>query len=93
MTMQRVPINDAQNEFHFVMNQVCTGLGPLLITGIHGNAVLVCEAEWRKLCEKARLEQVLAEAETPRTAVVERESSVLSEERAQAPQYSSSVDS
>jgi len=49
MTMQRVPINDAQNEFHFVMNQVCTGLGPVLITGFHGNAVLVSEAEWRKL--------------------------------------------
>ncbi len=48
MTMQRVPINDAQNEFHFVMNQVCTGLGPVLITGLHGNAVLVCEAEWRR---------------------------------------------
>lgn len=49
MTMQRVPVNDAQNEFHFVMNQVCTGLGPVLITGLHGNAVLVSEAEWRKL--------------------------------------------
>lgn len=49
MTMQRVPINDAQNEFHFVMNQVCGGLGPVLITGIHGNAVLVSEAEWRRI--------------------------------------------
>ena len=51
MTMQRVPINDAQNEFHFVMNQVCSGLGPVLITGLHGNAVLVSEAEWRKMQE------------------------------------------
>ena len=32
MTMQRVPGNDAQNEFQFVMDQVCSGLGPVLIT-------------------------------------------------------------
>jgi PHD/YefM family antitoxin component YafN of YafNO toxin-antitoxin module len=81
MTMQRVPINDAQNEFHFVMNQVCTGLGPLLITGIHGNAVLVCEAEWRKLCEKAEREQSVAEDDAPQEAVVKRELSHPNEER------------
>jgi len=81
MTMQRVPINDAQNEFHFVMNQVCTGLGPLLITGIHGNAVLVCEAEWRKLCEKARREQSLAEADEPQEVVVETGRALSTEDR------------
>ena len=52
MTMQRVPSNDAQNEFQFVMNQVCSGLGPVLITGLQGNAVLVCEEEWRQLLKK-----------------------------------------
>ncbi len=81
MTMQRVPINDAQNEFHFVMNQVCTGLGPLLITGIHGNAVLVCEAEWRKLCEKAEREQGVAEDDAPQEAVAKRELAQPNEER------------
>ncbi len=81
MTMQRVPINDAQNEFHFVMNQVCTGLGPLLIMGIHGNAVLVCEAEWRKLCEKAKPAQSLAEADEPQEAVREPKLSLPNEER------------
>lgn len=68
MTMQRVPINDAQNEFHFVMNQVCTGLGPVLITGLHGNAVLVSEAEWRKLqtsSEKACAAEEAAAPEEP----------------------------
>jgi PHD/YefM family antitoxin component YafN of YafNO toxin-antitoxin module len=49
MTIQRVPSNDAQNEFQFVMDQVCSGLGPVLITGMKGNAVLVCEEEWRRL--------------------------------------------
>jgi len=52
MTMQRVPSNDAQNEFQFVMDQVCAGLGPVLITGMRGNAILVCEEDWRKLHEK-----------------------------------------
>ena len=49
MTMQTVPGNDAQNEFQFVLNQVCSGLGPVLITGTHGNAVLVSEAEWQRI--------------------------------------------
>ena len=49
MTMQTVPDNDAQNEFQFVLNQVCSGLGPVLITGVHGNAVLVSEAEWQRI--------------------------------------------
>jgi len=52
MTMQRVPSNDAQNEFQFVMDQVCAGLGPVLITGERGNAVLVCEEDWRLLHRK-----------------------------------------
>jgi len=52
MTMQKVPSNDAQNEFKFVMDQVCSGLGPVLITGMQGNAVLVCEEEWRQLHQK-----------------------------------------
>jgi len=60
MTMQRVPSNDAQNEFQFVMDQVCSGLGPVLITGLKGNAVLVCEEEWRVLHRK--LEALLAPA-------------------------------
>jgi PHD/YefM family antitoxin component YafN of YafNO toxin-antitoxin module len=60
MTMQRVPSNDAQNEFHFVMDQVCAGLGPVLITGVRGNAVLVCEEEWRMLHKK--LEALLVPA-------------------------------
>ena len=47
--MQTVPGNDAQNEFQYVLNQVCSGLGPVLITGAHGNAVLVSEAEWRRI--------------------------------------------
>ena len=50
--MQRVPGNDAQNEFKFVMDQVCSGLGPVLITGVQGNAVLVSEDEWRQLHQK-----------------------------------------
>jgi prevent-host-death family protein len=49
MMMQRVPSSDAQNEFLFIMNQVCGGLGPVLITGVHGNAVLVSEADWRRM--------------------------------------------
>lgn len=49
MTMQTVPGHDAQNEFQFVLNQVCSGLGPVLIKGIHGNAVLVSEAEWQRM--------------------------------------------
>ena len=60
MTMQRVPSNDAQNEFQFVMDQVCSGLGPVLITGGRGNAVLVCEEEWSMLHRK--LEALLAPA-------------------------------
>ncbi len=52
MTMQRVPSNDAQNEFQFVLDQVCSGLGPVLITGGRGNAVLVCEEDWRQLHQK-----------------------------------------
>ena len=52
MTMQKVPSNDAQNEFQFVMDQVCAGLGPVLITGLKGNAVLVCEEDWRRLHKK-----------------------------------------
>jgi prevent-host-death family protein len=49
MAMQRVPSTDAQNELQFVLNQVCGGLGPVLITGLQGNAVLVSEADWRKI--------------------------------------------
>ena len=49
MTMQKVPVNDAQNEFKFVMDQVCSGLGPVLITGLRGNAVLVCESDWQEI--------------------------------------------
>jgi PHD/YefM family antitoxin component YafN of YafNO toxin-antitoxin module len=52
MTMQRIPSNDAQNEFQFVMDQVCAGLGPVLITGMKGDAVLVCEEDWRLLHRK-----------------------------------------
>jgi len=50
--MQRIPSNDAQNELQFVMDQVCAGLGPVLITGMKGNAVLVCEEDWRLLHRK-----------------------------------------
>ena len=52
MTMQKVPSNDAQNEFQFVMDQVCSGLGPVLITGMRGNAVLVREEDWQLLHRK-----------------------------------------
>ena len=52
MTIQKVPVNDAQNEFKFVMDQVCSGLGPVLITGLRGNAVLVCESDWREIQKK-----------------------------------------
>jgi prevent-host-death family protein len=52
MTMQKVPSVDAQNEFHFVMDQVCSGLGPVLITGARGNAVLVSESDWRTMQER-----------------------------------------
>jgi len=52
MTMQKVPSNDAQNEFQFVMDQVCSGLGPVLITGMRGNAILVREEDWKRLHEK-----------------------------------------
>jgi PHD/YefM family antitoxin component YafN of YafNO toxin-antitoxin module len=64
MTMQRVPSMDAQNEFQFVMDQVCSGLGPVLITGMKGNAVLVCEEDWRLLHRKleALLEPALKDA-------------------------------
>ena len=47
--MQKVSNHDAQNEFLFVMDQVCSGLGPVLITGMRGNAVLVSEDEWRAM--------------------------------------------
>jgi antitoxin YefM len=47
--MQKVSNNDAQNEFLFVMDQVCSGLGPVLITGMRGNAVLVSEDEWHAM--------------------------------------------
>jgi len=60
MTMQKVPSNDAQNEFQFVMDQVCAGLGPVLITGMRGNAILVCEKEWRMLHEKLEALQIPA---------------------------------
>ena len=58
MTMQKVPSNDAQNEFQFVMDQVCAGLGPVLITGVRGNAILVCEEDWRQLHEKLEALQI-----------------------------------
>ena len=60
MTMQKVPSNDAQNEFQFVMDQVCAGLGPVLITGVRGNAILVCEEDWRQLHEKLEALQIPA---------------------------------
>ena len=63
MTIQKVPSNDAQNEFQFVMDQVCSGLGPVLITGMRGNAVLVCEEEWQQLHEKLRALQLDAASE------------------------------
>ncbi len=52
--MQKVSNNDAQNEFQFVMDQVCSGLGPVLITGMRGNAVLVSEDEWRAVQDLIR---------------------------------------
>jgi PHD/YefM family antitoxin component YafN of YafNO toxin-antitoxin module len=52
--MQKVSNNDAQNEFLFVMDQVCSGLGPVLITGARGNAVLVSEDEWRAVQDLIR---------------------------------------
>jgi prevent-host-death family protein len=58
MTMQRVPSTDAQNEFHFVMDQVCSGLGPVQITSPRGNAVLVCEEEWKQLKERLQALEV-----------------------------------
>jgi PHD/YefM family antitoxin component YafN of YafNO toxin-antitoxin module len=51
MTMQKVNSVDAQNEFHFVMEQVCSGLGPVLISGTRGSAVLVSEADWSAMQE------------------------------------------
>jgi PHD/YefM family antitoxin component YafN of YafNO toxin-antitoxin module len=58
MAMQRVPSTDAQNELQFVLNQVCGGLGPVLITGLQGNAVLVSEADWHTIQKNlARLEE------------------------------------
>jgi len=47
--MQKVSNHDAKNEFLFVMDQVCSGLGHVLITGMRGNAVLVSEDEWRAM--------------------------------------------
>ncbi len=81
MTMQRVPVNDAQNEFHFVMNQVCSGLGPVLITGLHGNAVLVAEAEWRKLREQAPPAQGFAQADALQGPAAEPERVPPTEDR------------
>jgi prevent-host-death family protein len=52
--MQEVPSTDAQNEFVFVLEQVCSGLGPVLITGTRGNAVLVSEDQWRTLQSQLR---------------------------------------
>ena len=52
--MQEVPSTDAQNEFVFVLEQVCSGLGPVLITGARGNAVLVSEDQWRALQSQLR---------------------------------------
>jgi len=63
MTMQKVPSNDAQNEFQFVMDLVCAGLGPVLITGVRGNAILVCEEDWRQLHEKLEALQIGAASE------------------------------
>jgi prevent-host-death family protein len=60
MTMQKVPSNDAQNEFQFVMDQVCAGLGPVLITGGRGNAVLVSEKEWRSLKKRLKTLEIFA---------------------------------
>jgi prevent-host-death family protein len=60
MTMQKVPSNDAQNEFQFVMDQVCSGLGPVLITGMRGNAVLVSEMDWRLLKKRLKTLEVFA---------------------------------
>jgi len=81
MTMQRVPINDAQNEFHFVMNQVCGGLGPVLITGLHGNAVLVSEAEWRKLLETSGPVHESAAEDPPPERNLEPETPVSTDDR------------
>lgn len=81
MTMQRVPINDAQNEFHFVMNQVCTGLGPVLITGFHGNAVLVSEAEWRKIQEMSASADDPVDADSPQERAVGSETAPSAEDR------------
>ena len=81
MTMQRVPINDAQNEFHFVMNQVCTGLGPVLITGLHGNAVLVCEADWRKMQETSARTDDPAAADTTQEGLLEAEPEISTDDR------------
>ncbi len=64
MTMQKVPSFDAQNEFQFVMDQVCSGLGPVLITGLKGNAVLVCEEEWRSLHQKLEARDLPAASES-----------------------------
>jgi len=57
--MQEVPSTDAQNEFVFVLDQVCSGLGPVLITGTKGNAVLVSEDEWRALQSQLRQRSML----------------------------------
>ena len=52
--MQKVPSDDAQNQFVFVMDQVCSGLGPVLITGTTGNVVLVSEDEWQAMQSQLR---------------------------------------
>ena len=65
MTMQRVPSHDAQNEFQFIMDQVCAGLGPVLITGVKGNAVLVREQDWRRLHKRLESLAGLIGSENP----------------------------
>jgi PHD/YefM family antitoxin component YafN of YafNO toxin-antitoxin module len=36
------------------MEQVCAGLGPVLISGTRGSAVLVSEADWSAMQENLR---------------------------------------
>jgi PHD/YefM family antitoxin component YafN of YafNO toxin-antitoxin module len=69
--MQKVSNNDAQNEFLFVMDQVCSGLGPVLITGTRGNAVLVCEDEWRAMQNFIRKRSIPGDRESAVDGVAE----------------------
>ena len=64
MSIQKVPTNDAQNEFQFVMDQVLSGLGPVLITGLRGNAVLVSEADWIAMQKKLQQLSLLEGSES-----------------------------